>query len=143
TSKFTETYLNQLSTKQLTMVRDTPKKSYLFFKNKVVEVTENKIKFIDYINIGGFVWQRNIIDRDFEITKEKSDFETFIHNISNKEDDRKLILEVAIGYLLNTFKRPDEGLAVILYDETLNDNQSGRTGKTVISDAIKQLRKLV
>ncbi len=143
TAKFTENYLNQLATKQLTMVRDTPEKSYLFFKNKVVEVTENDINFIDYINIGGFVWQRNIINKDFEIEKTPSDFEKFINNISNNEEKRKLILECSIGYLLNTYKKPDEGLAVILYDETLNDNPSGRTGKTVISDAIKQLRKLV
>lgn len=143
TAKFTENYLNQLSTKQLSMVRDTPKKSYLFFKNKVVEVTENEINFIDYINIGGFVWQRNIIDSDFEICNKSSDFETFVNNITNKDEQRKIVLECAIGYLLNTYKKPDEGLAVILYDETLNDNPSGRTGKTVISDAIKQLRKLV
>ena len=43
---------------------------------------------------------------------------------------------------MNNYKKQDEGIAVILYDETLNDNPSGRTGKTLISDAIKQLRKV-
>jgi len=143
TAKFTETYLNQLATKELSMVRDTPTKSYLFFKNKVVEISKESINFIDYINIGGFVWQRNIIDFDFEINKSISDFESFIDNITKKDERRKIVLECAIGYLLNTYKKPDEGLAVILYDETLNDNPSGRTGKTVISDAIRQLRKTV
>lgn len=143
TTKFNESYLNQLDTKELTMIRDTTDVSYLFFKNKVVEVKENSISFIDYINVGGFVWQKNIIPYNFEILDLKSDFETFINNISNKDEQRKLILESAIGYLLSTYKKQDEGLAIVLYDETLNDNPSGRTGKTIISKALGHMRKLV
>lgn len=143
TTKFNETYLNQLDTKELTMIRDTPNTSYLFFKNKVVEVSPSGIKFIDYINVGGFVWQKNIVPHNFEITNEHSDFETFINNICNKDSNRKLILECAIGYLLSTYKKQDEGLAIVLYDESLNDNPSGRTGKTIISKAISMMRKLV
>lgn len=143
TTKFNETYLNQLDTKELTMIRDTSKKSYLFFKNKVVEVSENSISFIDYINVGGFVWQKNIVPHNFEVTDNKSDFEIFINNICNKDETRKLILECAIGYLLSTYKKQDEGLAIVLYDESLNDNPSGRTGKTIISKAISMMRKLV
>lgn len=142
TTKFSEKYLNQLSTKELSMVRDTPEESYLFFRNSVVKVTQNNIEFIDYINIGGFVWERNIIPHDFEITKDKSDYETFINNVTQNDVERKKVLESAIGYLLNTYKKEDEGVAVILYDETLNDNPSGRTGKTLISNAISQLRKV-
>lgn len=142
TTKFSEKYLNQLSTKELSMVRDTPEESFLFFRNSVVKVTENNIEFIDYINIGGLVWERNIIPHDFEITKDKSDYETFINNVTQNDIERKKVLECAIGYLLNTYKKEDEGVAVILYDETLNDNPSGRTGKTLISNAIAQLRKV-
>lgn len=143
TTKFTENYLNQLATKKLAMVRDTPNESYLFFLNKVAKVTKDNIEFIDYINIGGFVWEDNIIKRDFNITKTKSDFEQFILNVSNQDKKRKEIIECAMGYLLTTHKKQDEGLSVILYDETLNDNPSGRTGKTLVSDAISELRKLV
>ena len=146
TTKFTENYLNQLATKKLSMVQDTPSESYLFFKNAVIKVTKDNIEFIKYINIGGFVWERNIIKREFNISEGKSDFETFIANITNQNEKneevlRKTTLETAIGYLLTTYKKQDEGIAVILYDETLNDNPSGRTGKTVIKDAIAQLRK--
>lgn len=142
TTKFTDKYLNLLATKDLSMVRDTSTKSYLFFKNKVVKVTENNIEFIDYINIGGFVWERNIIPYQFKINKDKSNYEQFINNVCNNDSKRKLILECAIGYLLNTYKKQDEGISVILYDETLNDNPSGRTGKTLISSAVGQLRKV-
>src|SRR5690606_29075126 len=142
TTKFTENYLNQLATKELSMVRDTPDESYLFFRNKVVKVTKENIDFIDYINIGGFVWQRNIIPYDFDLIDKKSDYETFVNNITNNETKRKEVRESAIGYLLTTYKKQDEGIAVILYDETLNDNPSGRTGITLIADAISQLRKL-
>ena len=143
TTKFNESYLNQLDTKELTMIRDVPGTSYLFFKNKVVEVKQKSISFIDYINIRGFVWQKNIIPFDFETSTLPTDFETFVLNISNKCEKRKLILECAIGYLLSTFKKQDEGLAIVLYDETLNDNPSGRTGKTIISKALSAMRKLV
>ena len=44
TSKFTENYLNQLATKDLAMIRDDEKTSYLFFKNGVFFYT-----FITYV----------------------------------------------------------------------------------------------
>lgn len=143
TAKFTENYLNQLATKELAMIRDNEKESYLFFQNGVCKITQDKTEIIDYINIGGFVWQKNIIPHDFKVTQNKTDFETFIYNVSNKDEKRKLITECAIGYLLNNYKKQDEGLAVVFYDETLNDNPSGRTGKTLISKAIAECRKLV
>lgn len=143
TAKFTENYLNQLATKDLSMIRDTETESYLFFKNGVCKITPDKTEMIEYINIGGFVWEKNIIKHDFILSDNKTDFESFINNISNKDANRKLITECAIGYLLNSYKKQDEGLAVVFYDETLNDNPSGRTGKTLISKAISKCRKLV
>jgi hypothetical protein len=143
TAKFTEGYLNQLSTKDLAMVRDNENESYLFFKNGVLKITKDKTELIDYINIGGFVWEKNIIQHDYTFSNESSDFEKFIFNVSNQEEKRKLIVETAIGYLLNNYKKQDEGLAIVFYDETLNDNPSGRTGKTLISKALGQCRKLV
>lgn len=143
TTKFSENYLNQLATKELAMVRDSETESYLFFQNGVLKVTEEKKEIIEYINIGGFVWQKNIIPHNYFDIDCKSDFETFINNVCNKEEKRKLIVETALGYLLNTYKKQDEGLAIVFYDETLNDNPSGRTGKTLISKALGQCRKLV
>ena len=143
TAKFTEGYLNQLSTKDLAMIRDDEFNSYLFFKNGVLKITKDKTELIDYINIGGFVWEKNIIEHDYILNNQTSDFEKFILNVSNQEEKRKLIVETAIGYLLNNYKKQDEGLAIVFYDETLNDNPSGRTGKTLISKALGQCRKLV
>ena len=142
TAKFSEQYLNQLATKDLAMVRDTADTSYLFFKNGVCKITEKSVEMIDYVNIGGFVWEKNIIPRDFKVTSDKTDFEQFVVNITNKDAERKKILDIALGYLLSTYKKSDEGLAVVFYDETLNDNPSGRTGKTLLSYAIGQCRKL-
>ena len=143
TAKFTENYLTMLDTKRLAMVRDTKDVSYLYFENSVVKVTIDNIEFIDYDKIGGFVWKKNIIPHEFDISNATSDFEKFINNVSKKDEKRKLVTECAIGYLLNTFKKQNEGLAIVFYDETLNDNPSGRTGKTLISKALAQMRKLV
>jgi hypothetical protein len=143
TTKFSEGYLNQLATKDLAMIRDTENESYLFFENGVLKITKDNKEIIDYINIGGFVWQKNIIPHNYKDANTKSDFEKFILNVSNNDENRKLITETAIGYLLNNYKKQDEGLAIVFYDETLNDNPSGRTGKTLISKALSHCRKLV
>jgi hypothetical protein len=143
TAKFTEGYLNQLATKDLAMIRDNENESYLFFENGVLKITKDNTEIIDYINIGGFVWQKNIIPHNFKSTDVKSVFEKFIFNVSNNDIDRKLIVETSLGYLLNNYKKQDEGLAIVFYDETLNDNPSGRTGKTLISKALSHCRKLV
>lgn len=141
TARFSENYLNQLSTRELTMLRDNEENSFLFFKNKIIKISKDSIEYIDYIDCGGLVWKKNIIPHSFEFSTTKSDFESFINNVSNQDAERKLMLECSIGYLLNTYKKQNEGVAIILYDETLNDNPSGRTGKTVISKAVGQLRK--
>ena len=143
TAKFTENYLTFLDTKKLAMVRDTKDTSYLYFKNTVAKVTIDHIEFVDYDKIGGFVWKKNIIPHVFEITNDTSDFETFIGNVSKNENQRKVVIECAMGYLLNSYKKQNEGLAIVFYDETLNDNPSGRTGKTLISKALAEMRKLV
>lgn len=143
TAKFTENYLTFLDTKKLAMVRDTKDTSYLYFKNTVAKVTIDHIEFVDYDKIGGFVWKKNIIPHVFQITNDSSDFETFISNVSKNENQRKLVIECAMGYLLNSYKKQNEGLAIVFYDETLNDNPSGRTGKTLISKALAEMRKLV
>lgn len=142
TSKFTDSYLNQLSTREMSMLRDTYDTSYLFFLNTIVKVTKGQIEYIDYMDCGGLVWKKNIIEREFTENNAKSDFNTFVENVSNGDGDRVQVLESAIGYLLSTYKRQNEGLAIVLYDETLNENPSGRTGKTLISKAIDQLRKV-
>jgi len=140
-SKFTDSYLSLLDTKKLSMVRDTSDTSYVFFKNKIVKVTEDNFEFIEYIDVDGFVWENNIIQRDFKITDKPSDFETFIINISNNNADRKRAIESSMGYMLNTYKKQDEGVSIIYYDESLSDNPSGRTGKTLVFKALSQIRK--
>ena len=142
TGKFTEAYLNMLETRELSMLRDTADKSYLFFQNIIVEVTQKKVNTINYIDCGGLVWERNIIKRDYVECRQKNDFEQFIVNVTNGDSARKEALQCAMGYLLTSFKKQNEGLAIVLYDETLNDNPDGRTGKTLISKALSQLRKL-
>ena len=143
TTRFSESYLNQLATKDLAMIRDNENESYLFFLNGVLKITKDSKELIDYINIGGFVWQKNIIPHNYNENNLTSDFEKFILNVSNNDNNRKLVIETSLGYLLNNYKKQDEGLAIIFYDETLNDNPSGRTGKTLISKALSQCRKLV
>src|SRR5699024_7944761 len=44
---FSETYLLMLDSIELMMLDDTPKKSFIAFKNGILEVTKNEINLID------------------------------------------------------------------------------------------------
>ncbi|NRB62867.1 MAG: primase C-terminal domain-containing protein [Saprospiraceae bacterium] len=143
TNKFSENYLNMLDTKELTMLKDTADCSYLFFKNKVVKVEKDNVSYIEYADLDGFVWQNSINKRSFSMNDDESDFAKFISNVSANDENRLKALECSIGYLLNSYKKQNEGVSVIYYDETLEDNPSGRTGKTLISKAISEIRTLV
>ena len=57
--------------------------SYIYYKNCAVKVTkENKVT-IDYLDLGGYVWKDQVIDRDFELCDSfDCDYKTFVKNIS-------------------------------------------------------------
>ena len=105
TGKFTDVYLNQLATRELSMLRDRENVSYLFFENTIIEVKKDSIKYIKYVDCGGLVWKKNIIPYSYSATNKATDFEQFILNVSNQDPARKNILEIAMGYLLTTYKK--------------------------------------
>lgn len=136
---FSENFLLMLDSIDLTMLNDTREKSFIAYNNGVLEVTKKEIKLIDYIDIDFYIWQENIIDRDFVFTKSNdNDYKKFIYNISNKEP---LPIECTIGYLISTYKNRSNNKAIILNDEVISDNPEGGTGKGVFVQGISQIRK--
>lgn len=136
---FSENFLLMLDSIDLKMLNDTREKCFIAYNNGVLEVTKNEIKLIDYIDIDFYIWQENIIERDFFISKNlENDYKTFIFNISNKEP---FAVECAIGYLISTYKNRSNNKAVILNDEVISDNPEGGTGKGVFVQGISQIRK--
>lgn len=135
---FSDNYLAILDTIELMMLKDSRVKSFVSFKNGIVEVTKNEVKLIDYIDVDGYIWENSIIQRNFKESKNDNDYKTFISNISNGEP---LAFECVIGYLLNNYKNKMNNKAIILNDEVISENPEGGTGKGIFVQGIKQIKK--
>ncbi len=141
---FKEDFLSIISSIDIHFVEDTKDESYLYFRNCAVKVTKNRVEKIDYIDLGGYVYSDQIINRDFNISKVKDcDFSKFISNISGGETMRVNSVESTIGYLIHSYKDDKYSPAVILNDEVISDNPEGGTGKGLFVNAISKIRKTV
>ena len=85
---FSENYLSMIESVDLMMLKDTKTKSYIAFENGILEVTKDAIKLVDYIDVDGYVWKSQIIQRDFI----QSD---------NLENEYKYIFKLSGRYYLN------------------------------------------
>jgi hypothetical protein len=137
---FSEAYLLMLPTIELMMLRDTRQKSFIAFRNGVLEITKDSIELVEYFTVGGYIWENQIINRDFELLEEfENEYKIFINNISSNEP---LSIECVIGYLISTYKNKMNNKAIILNDETITDNPEGGTGKGLFIQGINQIRKI-
>lgn len=137
---FTEAFLLILDTIELMLLKDTKDKSFIAYQNGVVEVTKNESKLVDYIDIDGYIWEDQIIKRDFVFSENlDNDYKKFIFNISSKQPTS---IETAIGYLLSNYKNKRNNKCIILNDEVISDNPEGGTGKGLFVQGIRQIRKV-
>lgn len=140
---FHSDFLSLLDTAEINIKEDTDKSSFLYYKNCVVEVTKDFIREIDYLNIEGFIWKRQIIDRDFIATDHHdSEFRKFIWLISGANVDRYNSFKSVIGYLLHSYKTSANNRAIILNDETISENPNGGSGKGIFCTAISKMKKM-
>lgn len=130
------------------ILKDTDDAAYFPFRNCIVKVTRDGMAPIQYAHLLDMgVWKSHIIQRDFT-PHESPDtfmFADFIRNVANGIPDRILSFQTAIGYLLHIHTSGDAAVAVIAYDEALNDGRraNGGTGKGMIfAEAIRHLRNV-
>lgn len=144
TKFFQETFLNYVPKVEPRFMVDTIDESYLYFKNCAVKVTSDNIKMIDYKNLGGYVWEKQKINRDFvKIKSDDCEFKKFVQNISGNNSRRFESMESTIGYLLHSYKPASYCPAVILNDEVISDNPEGGTGKGIFVKSISFIKKMV
>lgn len=137
---FSENYLSMIDSVELLMLKDTKTKSFIAFENGILEITKDTIKMVDYIDVDGYVWQSQIINRNYNTTDDfKNEYATFIKNISSNEP---IAIECVIGYLLSTYKNKMNNKAIILNDEVISENPEGGTGKGLFVQGLKQIRKV-
>tara|TARA_R110000744_G_scaffold375718_1_gene489383 strand:+ start:1978 stop:4398 length:2421 start_codon:yes stop_codon:yes gene_type:complete len=139
---FKEDFLSMVEAIEIQFMEDTIDESYLFFKNVAICVTKDSVETIEYEKLPGWIWEDQMIDRDFkDCDGDKCEFRQFIHNISENETKRVQSVESTIGFLIHGYKPPSNCPAVILNDEIISENPEGGTGKGIFTQAIGHLRK--
>lgn len=143
-SLFNDKSLIWLKSMDLIMLKDTKESSFIPFKNGVVQVTKNSVELIDYLNIEGYIWENQIINRNFSYSETyKNDFQDFISKVSNKDKSRIESLESTLGYLTHTFKDKTDQKSIIFNDQEIDDNPNGGSGKSLVLTALSNFRKIV
>lgn len=145
TQFFKESFLNLMHLVGIHFVDDTKNKAYLYYENCAVMVTNEGVEKIDYLDLNGYVWKNQVIQRKYitgNISSEDGDFSKFVMNICNKNEKRVRSVRSAIGYLLHGFKNPANAPAVILNDEIISDNPQGGTGKGIFVTAIGKMKRV-
>jgi hypothetical protein len=141
---FKEEFLTLISTIDIFFISDTKDVSYLYFNNCAVQVTKDEVIAIDYVDLDGYVWKDQVIDRAYkECQIEHCDYQTFIHNVCGGDDKRTRSMESTIGFLMHGHKNLSYCPAVILNDEVISDNPEGGTGKGIFMNALGHMKKLV
>lgn len=142
---FKEEFLSMLSTIDILFIEDTKDTAYLYYKNCAVQVTKTGVKAIDYLDLGGYVWNDHVIDRNFimcDVT-DACNYKKFILNICGGDAGRIEAMESTIGFLLHSYKNLSFCPAVILNDEVISDNPEGGTGKGLFMNALARMKKVV
>lgn len=143
TKYFTEEYLSFLDTISIDLKKDTATEAYLYYRDKAIRVTKDSVDEIEYIDLGGYVWENQIIDRQLKkVSVDKCDFNRYLFLISGQDDDRYRAIRSAVGYLLHSFKTRANNKAIILNDEVISDNPNGGSGKGIFAQAIGFMRRI-
>ena len=140
---FKEDYLNLLDNIKVEFKEDTIDTGYIYFRNCAVKVTPKSKEIIDYIDLGGFVWKKHIIDYEFKQSDNVDcDFQKFVSLISSNDIERYRSVVSTIGYLMHSFKTSANNKAIILNDETISENPNGGSGKGIFWNALSKVKRV-
>jgi len=122
------------------------KNGFIYFDN----LDKFSLKTKPYKEIKGFFAPHQVQKIKFDYTTKIGDFETFISRVStgNKEYKPDAIefksLCSIIGYLSNTYKKPNENPIIVFTDEGANDeSRNGRRGKSLITMGLGNVMKKI
>lgn len=140
---FKKEYLSFLETPKIKISKDTKESSIVYYKNTAVQITKNDFKLIKYDDVSGYVWKKQVIDRDINLTPESDGmFKTFLWKIASENKERYYTLKSVIGYLLHSYKDKSLNKAIIFNDELISDTPNGGSGKGLFHSAISRIKKL-
>ncbi len=126
------------------MLQDSKDASYIPFKNGVAKISKSKVELKSYIDVDGYIWENQIIERDFTLLDDcTNDFQDFVSKVSADDRGRINALETTLGYLMHTFKDKTDQKAIIFNDQEIDDNPNGGSGKSLMLAALGNLRRVV
>ncbi len=144
TRLFKKDFLSLIDTVNVHFIEDAKEFSHIYFRNCAVKVSKDSIVKIDYIDLDGYVWKDQVVDRDFEHCDiHDCDYKKFVENISGNEQERISSIQSTIGFLMSGYKDPGYCPAVILNDEVITDNPEGGTGKGLFVQGVGQMKKVI
>lgn len=142
TQLFTPQYLSMLDTANVTIEKDGPEYAMIYYKNCAVKVFKDYFEILDYSELEGFVWENQIIKREFtDADHHDSMFRTFVWLISGQDVSRYNTFKSIIGYLLHSYKTSANNKAIILNDENISDGPNGGSGKGILINAIGHMKR--
>lgn len=140
---FSKSTLEFLPFVSLNLLQHTRDAAYYPFKNGVLMINSTEKVLTPYNKIKMHVWRSHIINFNYneveEIEWQNTDFFKFISKICNDEPERILFVGAVIGYLLHTYKDKARPYAVILAEETENEETGGGTGKGIFFRALSKI----
>jgi hypothetical protein len=141
---FTPNFLSMLETAKINIQEDAPDNALLYYKNCAVKVYKDSIEEISYNNLDGFVWKKQVIDREFnrDVDHHPSEFRTFLWFCASENPKKYKSLQSVIGYLLHSFKNNANNKAIVFNDEQISENPNGGSGKSLIWNAISNIKKV-
>jgi hypothetical protein len=141
---FSDYYLTMLESIDLKMIKDSRNEAFIPFQNGVVKITKNKVELIDFIDVDGYIWENQIINRDFVKSEDiENDFKNMVAKVSADDSKRINALEHTLGYLIHSFKDKTDQKAIIINDQEIDDNPNGGSGKSLMISALSNFKKVV
>jgi hypothetical protein len=145
------------------ILRDDRETIRLPFRNGVLCISRNGRELLPYSAFDQLVWSHKVIDRDFtELPQEQylqapwykflqyvctrpkpvSREDSLDSRVESLDCERFTALQATLGKLLHTYNNPSKPVAVIFTDETgWEDENTGGTGKSLLAESVKHLRK--
>lgn len=140
---FTPPFLSMIDTAKISIERDTKEYGTIYYRNTALRVWADKREEIPYDNLDGFVWKKQIIDREWSGSDHHdSVYRSFIWFAAGQNVQKYNSLKSVIGYLMHSFKTSSNNKAIIFNDEMISDSPNGRSGKGLFWNGLSQLKKV-
>lgn len=120
---------------------------YMYLQDYYIHVTKDKVEKLPYSELKKPIFERSIKKKvKIDILKQSDymgcEWDMFLRHTCTPsrglevDGERYLALKRTIGYLLLKYKSPTLSKAVILSEDNIDDNPSGRTGKGLIASSL-------